>query len=209
MSKLLFVTSSVFGENSKSRLIAAEFVEAWRKANPATETIRRDLTAATMPHLTQDTLAAAMAEQRTEAQRESAALADRLIEEVETADTIVIAAPMYNFSIPSTLKAWIDHILRAKRTFRYTEKGAEGLLKGKKVFIVTGRGGVYSGESPSRVMDFQEPYLRATLGFIGLTDITFIHVEGLSVSPDAAASGLERARKSIGELAFSSASTAA
>jgi FMN-dependent NADH-azoreductase len=107
---------------------------------------------------------------------------------------------MYNFSIPSTLKAWIDHITRAGRTFRYGAAGAEGLLKGKKVFIVTGRGGVYSGDSPARGMDFQEPYLRAMLGFLGLDDITFIHVEGLKVSPEAAASGLERARKSIGDL---------
>ncbi|HEY3642841.1 MAG TPA: NAD(P)H-dependent oxidoreductase, partial [Xanthobacteraceae bacterium] len=148
-----------------------------------------------------ETLAATatQADQRTRDQQDAAALADALIAEIEAADTIVLAAPMYNFSIPSTLKAWIDHIARAGRTFRYTAAGPEGLLKGKKVFVVTGRGGFYSGDSPARSLDFQEPYLRALLGFLGLTDVTFIHVEGLKVSPEAAASGLARARQAIGE----------
>jgi FMN-dependent NADH-azoreductase len=104
---------------------------------------------------------------------------------------------MYNFSIPSTLKAWIDHVARAGRTFRYTEGGPEGLLKGKKVFVVTARGGHYSGESPNRAYDFQEPYLRAVLGFVGLDDVTFLHLEGLKISPEAAADGRARARAEL------------
>ena len=139
-------------------------------------------------------------DKRAMTERRAAALADTLIEEVEAADVIVIAAPMYNFSIPSTLKAWIDHIVRAGRTFRYGAAGPEGLLKGKKVFIVTGRGGVYSGESPAKSLDFQEPYLRAMLGFLGLDDVAFIHVEGLKMSPEAAAAAIERAREAIGDL---------
>jgi FMN-dependent NADH-azoreductase len=95
------------------------------------------------------------------------------------------------------LNAWIDHITRGGRTFRYTAAGPEGLLKNKKVFVVVSRGGAYSGDSPAKGMDFQEPYLRAMLGFLGLGDVTFIHVEGLGVSPEAAASGLEAARKSV------------
>jgi FMN-dependent NADH-azoreductase len=202
MAKLLFVASSLFGEGSQSRLIAAEFVDRWRRSHPRTTVVERELMADSIPHLSLAALTAALApaDARGAAEQQAAALADTLIAEVEAADVIVIAAPMYNFSIPSTLKAWIDHITRAGRTFRYGAAGAEGLLKGKKVFIVTGRGGVYSGDSPARGMDFQEPYLRAMLGFLGLDDITFIHVEGLKVSPEAAASGLERARKSIGDL---------
>jgi FMN-dependent NADH-azoreductase len=202
MANLLFVVSSLFGEDSQSRLIAAAFIDRWRRTHPCTSVVERALTADSIPHLSLGALAAAMtpADARGAAEHEAAALADALIAEVEAADVIVIAAPMYNFSIPSTLKAWIDHIARAGRTFRYGAAGAEGLLRGKKVFVVTGRGGVYSGDSPARAMDFQEPYLRAMLGFLGLDDVTFIHVEGLKVSPEAAAGGLARARRAVGDL---------
>jgi FMN-dependent NADH-azoreductase len=202
MANLLFVSSSLFGDGSQSRLIASEFIDRWRRSHPRTTVVERDLTADSIPHLSLAVLAASMtpAGTRSAADHEAAALADALIEEVEVADVIVLAAPMYNFSIPSTLKAWIDHITRAGRTFRYGAAGAEGLLKGRKVFIITGRGGIYSGDNPAKGMDFQEPYLRAMLGFLGLDDVTFIHVEGLKVSPEAAASGIERARKTIGDL---------
>ena len=199
---LLLVTSSLFGEASQSRLIAREFVATWLRNNPGTRVVERDLTPETMPHLTQATLGAVMApaDKRTPAQAELAAFADALIAEVERADTIVLAAPMYNFTIPTTLKAWLDHIARAGRTFRYTAAGPEGLLKGKKVYVVTGRGGVYSGESPARAMDFQEPYLRAILGFVGMTDVEFIHIEGLNISTEAAEAGRARARQAIETL---------
>ena len=165
MANLLFVSSSLFGDGSQSRTMATEFIDRWRQANPRTTVVERELTADSMPHLSLATLTAAMtpADKRSAAERQAAALADTLIEEVEAADVIVIAAPMYNFSIPSTMKAWIDHITRAGRTFRYGAAGAEGLLKGKKVFIVTARGGIYS-EGPAKSMDFQAPYLRAMLG---------------------------------------------
>lgn len=199
---LLLVTSSLFGEASQSRQIARELVETWQRDNPGTRVVERDLTAETMPHLTQATLGAVMtpADKRTPAQAELARFADSLIEEVEAADTIVLAAPMYNFTISTTLKAWFDHIARAGRTFRYTANGPEGLLKGRKVYVVTGRGGVYSGESPARAMDFQEPYLRGMLGFLGLADVEFIHIEGLNISKDAAEAGRARARRAIGAL---------
>jgi FMN-dependent NADH-azoreductase len=202
MANLLFVASSLFGDDSQSRLIAAEFIDRWRQAHPRTTVVERALTADSIPHLSLATLTAAMTppDARSAAERQAAALADALIAEAEAADVIVIAAPMYNFSIPSTLKAWIDHIARAGRTFRYGAAGSEGLLRGKKVFVVTGRGGVYSGDSPARAMDFQEPYIRAMLGFLGLDDVTFIHAEGLKSSPEGAAGGLARARRAIGEL---------
>jgi FMN-dependent NADH-azoreductase len=201
MANLLFVASSLFGDGSQSRLIASEFIDRWRQSHPRTTVVERDLTADGIPHLSQLAFAASLTPpgSRSAAEHQAAALADTLIEEVEAADIIVFAAPMYNFSIPSTLKAWIDHITRAGRTFRYGAAGAEGLLKGKKVFVVTARGGVYSDDSPAKSMDFQEPYLRAMLGFLGL-EVTFIHVEGLKISPEAAASGIERARKAIGGL---------
>ena len=201
MTNLLFVASSLFGDGSQSRLIANEFIDRWRQSHPRTTVVKRELTADSMPHLSPAAFAASMiaADKRSAAERQAVALADALIEEVEAADIIVIAAPMYNFSIPSTLKAWIDHITRGGRTFRYGAAGAEGLLKGRKVFVVTGRGGIYS-DGPAKGMDFQEPYLRAMLGFLGLDDVAFIHAEGLKISPEAAASGIERARKSIGDL---------
>jgi FMN-dependent NADH-azoreductase len=201
MANLLFISSSLFGDGSQSQLIASEFIDRWRETHPSTTVIERDLAADSMPHLNLSTFAAAMqpADARSSTEREAAALADRLIEEVEAADVIVIAAPMYNFSIPSTLKAWIDHIARAGRTFRYGAAGPEGMLRGKKVFVVTGRGGIYS-QGPAKSLDFQEPYLRAVFAFLGLSDVTFIHVEGLKISPESAAAAIERARGTIADI---------
>ena len=200
MSNLLFVKSSLFGPDGKSSQVASEFVEAFRQFRPGTTIVERRLDADSIPHLSGATFAAVMtpSEKRSKDQEQRAAFADSLIEEVEAADILVLAVPMYNFSIPSTFKAWIDHITRAGRTFRYGAAGPEGLLKGKKVFIIVSRGGVYTGESPAKPLDFQEPYLRSMLGFLGLDDLTFIHVEGLQVSPESAAAGLDRARKTIG-----------
>jgi len=107
---------------------------------------------------------------------------------------------MYNFSIPSTLKAWIDHVARAGRTFRYSEQGPEGLLKGKKVFVFVSRGGLYGADSPAAAMNFQEPYLRTVLGFLGLTDVTFVAAEGIGYGPDAAAAGRAKALAEIERL---------
>jgi FMN-dependent NADH-azoreductase len=199
MSKLLFVKSSLFGQDGKSTQIASEFVEALRRVRPGITVVERNLDADSIPHLSGATMAALMtpSEKRTKDQDQAVAFADSLIEEVESADTLVLAVPMYNFSVPSTFKAWIDHITRAGRTFRYGAAGPEGLLKGKKVFLIVSRGGVYTGDSPAKPLDFQEPYLRSMLGFLGLDDLTFIHVEGLQVSLESAAAGLDRARKAI------------
>lgn len=198
MSKTLFITSSLFGDQSKSREIALEMLAVLRDADPKLEIVRRDVNA--LSHLSGDTLQALATslENRSERQAEMVRLADELIEEVEDADTIVIAAPMYNFSISSPLKAWIDHLARAGRTFRYAALGPEGLLKGKKVFVIASRGGSYAGAA--KAMDFQEPYLRAMLGFLGLTDVSFIHVESQNISPDAAKEAMEAARRKVGAL---------
>jgi FMN-dependent NADH-azoreductase len=197
MSNILLIHASIFGTQSQSLALAREFLTRF----PAASVVERALTAESMPHLTAETMAAmATSEaQRSERQKELVALSDTLVSELEAADTIVLAAPMYNFSIPSTLKAWVDHVVRAGRTFRYTAAGPEGLLKGKKAYVVTARGGVYS-EGPGAAFDFQEPYLRAVLGFIGIKDVTFVHLEGLKISPAAAANGLAKARAKIKSL---------
>ena len=202
MKNLLFVTSSLFGQDSRSTRIATEFVSAWKAANIPARVVRRDLAQDAIPHLNLEHFGAwtTAPDQRSERQQAIAQESDPLLEEVEAADVIVIAAPMYNFSISSTLKAWIDHITRAGRTFRYTANGPEGLLKNKKVYVVTARGGIYTGESPAKAYDFQEPYLRAILGFNGLTDVTFIHVEAQKVSPEAAEASIARARETVTEL---------
>jgi FMN-dependent NADH-azoreductase len=189
MKTLLLVTSSLFGPKSKSTEIASEFVSSWKAANGPARVVHRDLGG--VPHLTGEQFGAWM----------TAAESEPLIEEIEAADVIVIAAPMYNFTISSTLKAWFDHITRAGRTFRYGEKGPEGLLKNKKVFVVTARGGVYTGDSPAKAYDFQEPYLRAILGLNGLTDVTFIHVEGQARGGETAEAAVAQARKTVRELA--------
>ena len=189
MSNVLLIHSSVFGENSQSLGLARDFLKRY----PHRSVVERALTPQTMPHLDGATFAAMGAPT-------GAALSDELIAELEAADTIVLAVPMYNFSIPSTLKAWIDHVARRGRTFRYTEKGPEGLLKDKKVFVLVARGGLYSKGAPAAAFDFQEPYLRTVLGFLGLTDVTFVHLEGLAMGPEAASANRDKALVEIERL---------
>jgi FMN-dependent NADH-azoreductase len=201
MRNILFVTSSLFGSASISREVADGLVESLRTAHPEASVIERELTAETMPHLTPETLAALSTapEQRSPAQRALVAFADRLIEEVEQADAIVLAVPMYNFTVPSTLKAWIDHIARAGRTFRYTAEGPQGLLGGRKVYLALARGGVYT-DNAYAAYDFQEPYLRAVLGFLGLTDVTVVRAQGLNISAEAKAAGRQQAKDAVAAL---------
>jgi FMN-dependent NADH-azoreductase len=157
MSNILLLTSSLFGEKSQSRAVAAELLQELRRAQPRARLVTRDLNA--LPHLSGDVLQAlgTSPDARSAEQHRALALADELIEELEAANVVVIAAPMYNFTVSSPLKAWIDHVARAGRTFRYTADGPIGLLKGKEVFVASATGGVYSGGSPARAMDFQEP----------------------------------------------------
>lgn len=203
-SNLLFVSSSLFNGQSKSRDVAGEFIAGWRAANAGGRVVERTLTPENIPHLSGDTLAALgkAADARTRDEAEAVAFADGLIAEVEAADTLVIAAPMYNFTIPTTLKAWIDHLARAGRTFRYTAQGPEGLLKNKKVVVVVSRGGFYTtGDASAAAFNHQEPYLRTVLGFLGLTDVSFIEVEGQAIGSEVAAKGLAAARAAARSLA--------
>jgi len=176
--KLLRIDSSA-RRNSISRQLTQKFVEVWKKENPQGEVIERDLAQTTLPHITDEWMLAAHSDPATitPSQREVLAISDALVDELLAADTIVIGAPMYNLTVSAPLKAWIDQIVRAGRTVLWSASGAEGVLKGKKVFVLTSRGGSFRPGSPTAQYDHQEPYLRHILGFIGLSDVTFIHAE--------------------------------
>ena len=188
--KLLRIDSSA-RRNSVSRQLTGRFVEAWQHEHPEGTVIERDLPATTLPHITDEWVqaihsdpASLTPEQKIE-QRQVLAISDTLIDELVQADTIVIGAPMYNFAISSSLKAWIDQVVRAGRTVLFTASGPQGTLKGKKVYVITSRGGAYRPSTPTERFDYQEPYLRHILGFIGLTDVTFIHAENQKPGPQA------------------------
>ena len=201
MSNLLHINTSIRSSGSHSRTLTEEFLAKWTASHQAA-VVERDLARDPIPHLDEITMGAFFtpAEKRSPQQLEAVALSDRLIAELQAADTIVIGAPMYNFSISSGFKAWIDHVARAGVTFKYGETGPVGLLTGKKVIVFTARGGVYS-HGPAVSMDFHETYLRAVLGFIGLTDITFIHTEGVGMGEEAVNKALLQSRDALTALA--------
>jgi FMN-dependent NADH-azoreductase len=175
--KLLQIDSSA-RTGSVTRRLTAKFAEEFRKNHPEGRVIHRDLSATVPPLITDDWGATYLEDsKRTWAQRSYLSISDELIEELEAADTIVIGAPMYNFSIPSPLKAWIDQVVRLGKTVGYGPSGPEGLLTGKKAVVITSRGGAYEKGTVREAVDFQEPYLRHILGYIGLRNVTFIHVE--------------------------------
>jgi FMN-dependent NADH-azoreductase len=176
--KLLHIDSSA-RRNSVSRQLTQKFVETWKKQNPTGEVIERDLVTTHLPPITDEWMLAAHADlaNLTPAQQETLSISDALVDELLAADMIVIGAPMYNLTVSAPLKAWIDQIVRVGRTVLWGANGAEGVLKGKKVVVLTSRGGSFRPGSPTAQYDHQEPYLRHVLGFIGLTDVTFIHAE--------------------------------
>jgi FMN-dependent NADH-azoreductase len=200
MSTILHLNTSIRSNGSHSRTLSGEFLA--KLATKGKDTvIERDLAGKPLPHLDEATMGAFFtpADKRSSEQNQALQLSDALVAEVQAADIIVIGAPMYNFSISSGFKAWIDHVARAGITFKYTEKGPVGQLQGKKVYIFTARGGVYS-HGPAVGMDFHETYLRAVLGFLGLTDITFIHTEGLAMGEEAVNQAVAQSRSTLAEL---------
>jgi FMN-dependent NADH-azoreductase len=197
MSTILALTSSSLGPDSVSSRLVEDAVARLVAAEPGSRIIRRDLGAEPVPHFGPVAAAALGAgEPGSEDERAARALSDRLIDELREADVIVIGAPMYNFGIPSTLKAWFDHVLRAGVTFRYTEAGPEGLLKGKRAIVVLSRGGLYS-EGPAQAMDSQEPHLRTMLTFIGITDVAFVRAERLAFGAEARDAAIAAARTAL------------
>lgn len=201
MTKILHINSSVRKNDSISRKVTSDFVAKWKAKDAQTTVVERDLAINPPPHLDEKIIGAFFTapDQRTAEQNEIAKLSETLVQELFDADVIVIGAPMYNFSITSGLKAWIDQVARAGITFKYDENGPVGLVSGKKVYVFTARGGVYS-HGPAAAMDFHETYLRAVLGFIGLKDVTFIHSEGLSMGAIGVEKALEQTNKTINEL---------
>ena len=199
MSRILVIESSARQQGSVSRELTQQFIANWQAAHPADQIQVRDLAVDPVPHLDATLLGGWMtpSEQQSEAEKAALARSNLLTDEVLVADVLVLAAPMYNFAIPSTLKAWLDHVLRAGVTFKYTETGPQGLLTGKRAFVLTARGGIYAGSA----LDHQEPYLRQALAFIGIHDVQFIHAEGLNLGAEFSEKGLAQARAKVAEVA--------
>ena len=194
---ILQINSSQRGADSESTRVASRVVAKLAASNPGAQVTVRDLGAQPHPALDGSALGALFtpAESRSAAQSARVALDDALIAQAQAADVIVIGAPMYNFGMPTQLKSWFDAIARAGVTFRYTETGPEGLLKNKKVYVATARGGVYPADA-----DPQVPHIRMLLNFLGLTDNTFIYSSGLAMGPDAAAKGQAEADAAVAAI---------
>ncbi|MDD3329287.1 MAG: FMN-dependent NADH-azoreductase [Zoogloea sp.] len=198
MSNLLKINASLFSGNGQSSQLTERFVAAWQASHPDTQVIERDLAANPVPHLDGARFMAFLAkpEERSAEQQAVVDFSDALIAELRAADAIVIGLPMYNFGIPSQLKAYFDHIARAGVTFRYTANGPEGLITGKKAYILAARGGIYAG-TPK---DSQTTYVRDFLGFIGITDVEFIYAEGLNMGDESKNAALAKAHQSLATL---------
>jgi FMN-dependent NADH-azoreductase len=200
MTTLLQINASINNSNGQSSQLANQFVAAFRQRYPDAKVLVRDVAAGEpVPHLDGERFGAFItkAEERSAAQHAVVAYSDTLIDELRRADVIVLGLPMYNFGVPSQLKAYFDHVARAGVTFKYTEKGPVGQLTGKKVYVFAARGGLYAG-SP---LDTQTRYVRDFLGFLGMTDVEFVYAEGLAISPQSREHGLAKALAEIARLA--------
>lgn len=198
MKTLLQLNASLFSANGQSSRLSNAFVAAWREANPDGKVVIRDLAENPVPHLDGQRFGAFLAkpEERTAQQQAVVDFSDALIEELRNADEIALGLPMYNFGVPSTLKAYFDHIARAGVSFRYTENGPVGLLTGKKVYVFATRGGLYQGTP----MDTQTGYVRDFLRFIGMSDVEFAYAEGLAMGEESKNAGLAKAENAIRQL---------
>jgi FMN-dependent NADH-azoreductase len=198
MKTLLLIRSSLLLGNGQSNRLADRYVAAWQAANPGGRVVVRDLAQNPVPHLDLARVGAfsTPADQRTPEQQALVAESDALIDELQSADVVALGLPLYNFGIPSTLKAYFDHIARSGVTFRYTASGPEGLVKGKQVVVFAARGGLYQGQPH----DTQTPYVRNFLGFLGMTDVRFVFAEGLNMGDEPRADGLRSAESAIDTL---------
>ncbi len=199
MSKLLHIDSSILGGNSVSRQLTAQIVASWRASHPGVEVSYLDLAADTPSHLSAESLGfrlPAGTDLSAVQQRENA-VSEALVAQFLAADVIVVGAPLYNFAIPSQLKAWIDRVAQVGRTFKYTEKGPVGLAGGKTVIVASTRGGVYSTSDAGKDMEHQESYLQTVFGFFGITDVRFVRAEGLAMGETAKANALAAAELEI------------
>lgn len=199
MKTLLQINTSLFSGSGQSSQLANQFVTAWRLRNPGGRVLSRDLAEDPVPHLDGARFSAFLAqpETRTPEQQAVVAYSDSLIEELKAADTIVLGLPLYNFGVPSTLKAYFDHIARAGVTFKYTDKGPVGLLTGKQAYVFAARGGRYAGTP----LDTQTAFVRDFLRFIGIADVDFVYAEGLAMGEESKAAALSAAREQLERLA--------
>jgi len=205
MCNILYLNSSPRGSASYSQQVAENVIRDLRAHAPDAKVTLRDLAQAPLPHIDDDFVAATRGADgpRTQRQRAILAQSDALVDELLAADVVVIAAPMINFTVSTTLKSWFDYVARAGRTFRYSEAGPQGLVTGKRVILVSASGGIYSGENAA--FDFQVPWLRNILAFLGMTQVEVIRVEGTAMGPQAAEQALARAtaqaRETVAALA--------
>lgn len=186
--QLLHIDSAITGTQSISRQLTAQIVAAWQAAHPGTQVQHLDLVQQAPAHFTMDAMAprTGQTEGLSAEQQQENAVSERLVQQFLAADVIVIGAPLYNFSIPTQLKAWIDRIAQPGRTFRYTSSGPEGLAGGKTVIVASSRGGVYSSSDAGRAMEHQESYLQTVMGFFGIRDVRFVRAEGVAMDKDKA-----------------------
>jgi FMN-dependent NADH-azoreductase len=195
--KLLHIDSSPLGANSVSRELTRRIVAQWQSTRPGTVVEYLDLAVDAPTHLNMESLGFRLGlddATLTEAQKRENAVSEKLVSQFLAADVVVVGAPMYNFSVPSQLKAWIDRVAQAGRTFKYTEKGPQGLAGGKTVIVASTRGGAYSALP---ALDHQESYLRTVFGFFGITDVRFVRAEGLAMGDAAKAAALASAEADI------------
>lgn len=196
--QLLHIDSAITGDQSVSRQLTARTVADWVAAHPGTHVQQLDLAANAPSHLSADALGFRTGQEAaTEAQRRENAVSEALVSQFLAADVVVIGAPLYNFTVPSQLKAWIDRVAQGGRTFKYTEKGPVGLAGGKTVIVVLTRGGVYSTSDAGRAMEHQESYLQTVLGFFGITDVRFVRAEGVAMGDAAKTQALATAESEI------------
>jgi FMN-dependent NADH-azoreductase len=200
MTTLLQINASINDDSGQSSQLANQFVAAFRTRIPNAKIVLRNVAAADpVPHLNAERFGAFItkAEERNSEQHAVVAYSDKLIDELKQADVIVLGLPMYNFGVPSQLKAYFDHVARAGVTFKYTDKGPVGQLTGKKVYVFAARGGLYAGTP----MDTQTSYVRDFLRFLGMADVEFVYAEGLAISPQSKEEGLAKAVAEIARLA--------
>lgn len=200
--KLLHIDASILYEQSVSRQLTAAVVKQLGEANPEAQIVRQDLAAEPVGHLSASEFFAFQGvEPQDETAKGEVAKNAKFLNDFLGADVIVIGAPMYNFSLPSQLKAWLDRIAVPGKTFRYTANGAEGLVGGKRVIVASTRGGLYSEGAPAAFLDHQETYLRGFFSFLGITDITFVRAEGLAFGPENRNASIEAAMSEVQKLA--------
>jgi FMN-dependent NADH-azoreductase len=205
MPTLLVVTASPRADRSVSRALTTFFLEHWKQRHPGDRILLRDVGHHPVPHVTEPWVVGAYApmDQQTPESKAAIAVSDVLVEEFLSADRYVFGVPMHNFSIPSTFKAYIDQIVRAGKTFGAGPKGYEGLVTGKKALFLTASGGAYPPARAAAALNFQEPYLRAIFGFMGVTDVQFVTADNLNRGEDAARQSRERAENALRELVAS------